>query len=339
MNKSIFADTKERGPHMTQGTKIIASAHYVPSDIITNDDLAAIMDTNDAWIQAHTGIKERRISLQGENTSDLATQAARMALSQTDLKPEDIELIIVTTFTPDGLAPSTAALVQRNLKAEGAWAYDISTACSGFVFGMSTADKFIRSGVYKKALVISAEVNSKMMDFTDRTSTVFFGDGAAAMVLVADEEGGIVKGEEMHTIGDAEVVHSGRIQPLTEISAENYPKTDAFHQEGRQVFEEVVRLIPDHIVKFLGDRDLTPNDVDYFITHQANLRIIEAIAEAIDQPMDKFATNITKYGNTSSAGIGIGLDELNKKTDLTGKRVLLTGFGAGFTYGSLLLEF
>ncbi len=118
MNKSIFADMKERGPHMTQGTKIIASAHYVPSDIITNDDLAAIMDTNDAWIQAHTGIKERRISLQGENTSDLATQAARMALSQTDLKPEDIELIIVTTFTPDGLAPSTAALVQRNLKAE-----------------------------------------------------------------------------------------------------------------------------------------------------------------------------------------------------------------------------
>ena len=204
---------------------------------------------------------------------------------------------------------------------------------------MSTADKFIRSGVYKNALVISAEVNSKMMDFTDRTSTVFFGDGAAAMVLVADEEGGIVKGEEMHTIGNAEVVHSGRIQPLTEISAENYPKTDAFHQEGRQVFEEVVRLIPNHIVKFLGDRDLTPNDVDYFITHQANLRIIEAIAEAIDQPMNKFATNITKYGNTSSAGIGIGLDELNKKTDLTGKRVLLTGFGAGFTYGSLLLEF
>lgn len=173
---------------MTQGTKIIASSHYVPSDIITNDDLAAIMDTNDEWIQAHTGIKERRISLQGENTSDLATQAARMALAQTDLNPEDIELIIVTTFTPDGLAPSTAALVQRNLKAEGAWAYDISTACSGFVFGMSTADKFIRSGVYKNALVISAEVNSKMMDFTDRTSTVFFGDGAAAMVLVATEE-------------------------------------------------------------------------------------------------------------------------------------------------------
>jgi 3-oxoacyl-[acyl-carrier-protein] synthase-3 len=299
------------------------------------------MDTNDEWIQAHTGIKTRHMSLQGENTSDLATQAARLALAQTTIAPEDIELIIVTTFTPDGFAPSTAALVQRNLKADGAWAYDISTACSGFVFGMSTADKFLRSGVYRNALVISAEVNSKMMDFTDRTSTVFFGDGAAAVVLEATEDGeeGIVVGEEMHTIGNAEVVHSGRVAPLTKISADNYPKTDAFHQEGRAVFEEVVRLIPDHIVNFLADRELTPADVDYFIPHQANLRIIEAIAAAIDQPIEKFATNIVKYGNTSSAGIGIGLDELRQATDLTGKRVLLTGFGAGFTYGSLLLEF
>lgn len=155
------------------GSKILASAHYVPSDIVTNDDLAKIMDTNDEWIQAHTGIKTRHMSLQGENTSDLATQAARLALAQTNLTVEDIDLIIVTTFTPDGLAPSTAALVQRNLKATNAWAYDISTACSGFVFGVSTADKFLRSGVYKNALVISAEVNSKMMDFKDRTSTVF----------------------------------------------------------------------------------------------------------------------------------------------------------------------
>lgn len=155
------------------GSKILASAHYVPSDIVTNDDLAQIIDTNDAWIQSHTGIKTRHISLQGENTSDLATQAAKLALSQAHMKSEDIDLIIVTTFTPDGLAPSTAALVQRNLAAKNAWAYDIVTACAGFVFGLSTADKFIRSGTYKNALVIAAEVNSKMMDFSDRTSTVF----------------------------------------------------------------------------------------------------------------------------------------------------------------------
>lgn len=321
------------------GSKILASAHYVPSDIVTNDDLAKIMDTNDEWIQAHTGIKTRHMSLQGENTSDLATQAARLALAQTNLTVEEIDLIIVTTFTPDGLAPSTAALVQRNLKATNAWAYDISTACSGFVFGVSTADKFLRSGVYKNALVISAEVNSKMMDFKDRTSTVFFGDGAGAVVMTATQGTGVLSKEEMHTIGNENVVHSGRISPLTSLSVENYPKTDAFAQEGREVFNEVTTLIPQHIKDFLGDKQLLPQDIDYYIPHQANLRLIEYIAEALNEPMAKFSTNVIRNGNTSSAGIAIGFDELNQTVDLTGKRVLLTGFGAGFTYGSLLLEF
>lgn len=321
------------------GSKILASAHYVPSDIVTNDDLAKIMDTNDEWIQVHTGIKTRHMSLQGENTSDLATQAARLALAQTNLTVEEIDLIIVTTFTPDGLAPSTAALVQRNLKATNAWAYDISTACSGFVFGVSTADKFLRSGVYKNALVISAEVNSKMMDFKDRTSTVFFGDGAGAVVMTATQGNGVLSKEEMHTIGNENVVHSGRIAPLTSLSVENYPKTDAFAQEGREVFNEVTTLIPQHIKDFLGDKQLLPQDIDYYIPHQANLRLIEYIAEALNEPMAKFSTNIIQNGNTSSAGIAIGFDELNQTVDLTGKRVLLTGFGAGFTYGSLLLEF
>ena len=237
------------------GSKILASAHYVPSDIVTNDDLAKIMDTSDAWIQSHTGIKTRHMSLKGENTSDLATKAAQLALDKADLAAEDIDLIIVTTFTPDGLAPSTAALVQRNLNSNKAWAYDIMTACSGFIFGLSTADKFLRSGVYQHALVISAEVNSKMMDFTDRTSTVFFGDGAGAVVLTADMQGnGFLAGEDMHTIGNADVVHSGRIPPLQELSAENYPKTDAFVQMGRDVFNEVTTLIPQHIRDFLASK-------------------------------------------------------------------------------------
>jgi len=322
------------------GSKILASAHYVPSDVVTNDDLAQIIDTNDAWIQSHTGIKTRHISLQGENTSDLATQAAKLALAQAHMKPEDIDLIIVTTFTPDGLAPSTAALVQRNLKAEKAWAYDIMTACAGFVFGLSTADKFIRSGAYKNILLIASEVNSKMMDFSDRTSTVFFGDGAGAVVLTADDSHqGVVVGEDLHTIGNPDVVHSGRIAPLTELSATNYPKTDAFSQMGHDVFNEVTTLIPDHITDFLASKQLTPHDIDYFIPHQANLRLIEYIANALNEPLDKFSTNVIRNGNTSSAGIAIGFDELNKTSDLIGKKVLLTGFGAGFTYGSLLLEF
>lgn len=322
------------------GSKILASAHYVPNDIVTNDDLAQIIDTNDAWIQSHTGIKTRHISLQGENTSDLATQAAKLALAQAHMKPEDIDLIIVTTFTPDGLAPSTAALVQRNLAAKNAWAYDIVTACAGFVFGLSTADKFIRSGTYKNALVVAAEVNSKMMDFSDRTSTVFFGDGAGAVVMTADEHGdGIVAGEEMHTIGNADVVHSGRIAPLTQLSPDNYPKIDAFSQIGRDVFNEVTELIPQHIYSFLENKSLKPSDVDYFIPHQANLRLIEYIANALNEPIDKFSTNIIRNGNTSSAGIAIGFDELRQSVNLKGKRVLLTGFGAGFTYGSILFEF
>lgn len=319
------------------GSKILASAHYVPNDIVTNDDLAQIIDTNDEWIQSHTGIKTRHISLQGENTSDLATQAAKLALAQAHMKPEDIDLIIVTTFTPDGLAPSTAALVQRNLAAKNAWAYDIVTACAGFVFGLSTADKFIRSGTYKNALVIAAEVNSKMMDFSDRTSTVFFGDGAGAVVMTADEHGdGIVAGEEMHTIGNADVVHSGRIAPLTQLSPDNYPKIDAFSQIGRDVFNEVTELIPQHIYSFLENKSLKPSDVDYFIPHQANLRLIEYIANALNEPIDKFSTNVIRNGNTSSAGIAIGFDELRQSVNLKGKRVLLTGFGAGFTYGSIL---
>ncbi|CAM3019690.1 beta-ketoacyl-ACP synthase III [Leuconostoc gasicomitatum] len=322
------------------GSKILASAHYVPNDIVTNDDLAQIIDTNDEWIQSHTGIKTRHISLQGENTSDLATQAAKLALAQAHMKPEDIDLIIVTTFTPDGLAPSTAALVQRNLAAKNAWAYDIVTACAGFVFGLSTADKFIRSGTYKNALVVAAEVNSKMMDFSDRTSTVFFGDGAGAVVMTADEHGdGIVAGEEMHTIGNADVVHSGRIAPLTQLSPDNYPKIDAFSQIGRDVFNEVTELIPQHIYSFLENKSLKPSDVDYFIPHQANLRLIEYIANALNEPIDKFSTNIIRNGNTSSAGIAIGFDELRQSVNLKGKRVLLTGFGAGFTYGSILFEF
>lgn len=319
------------------GSKILATGHYVPKDIVTNDDLAKVVDTSDEWIVSHTGIESRHVSLQGENTSDLATKAAEQALERAGVAADEVDFIIVTTFTPDGLAPSTAALVQRNLGANNAWGYDLSTACAGFVFGLSTADKFMRTGDYRYGLVISAEVNSKMMDFKDRTSTVFFGDGAGA-VLLAKDDGEFIQAEEMHTRGDAEVVHSGRIAPLTKLSADNYPKIDAFAQEGRAVYNEVTTLIPEHIQSILNQEGLTVDDVDYFVLHQANLRMIEKVAEILGQPMTKFVTNIQHYGNSSSAGIAMAFDQLNQKVDLSGKKVLLTGFGAGFTYGSLLLS-
>ncbi|CAK1238754.1 3-oxoacyl-[acyl-carrier-protein] synthase III (FabH) [Fructobacillus cardui] len=319
------------------GSKIIASGHYVPEDVVTNDDLAKVIDTSDEWIVSHTGIQERHVSLQGENTSDLATKAAQQALNEAGVSAEEVDFIIVTTFTPDGLAPSTAALVQRNLGAKKAFGFDLSTACAGFVFGLTTADNFMKTGQYRYGLVIAAEVNSKMMDFRDRTSTVFFGDGAGAVLLAPSEQGEVLA-TDLHTIGDADVVHSGRIEPLTSLSADNYPKIDAFFQEGRMVYQEVTTLIPNHIQQFLADQDLTIDDVDYVILHQANLRMIEKVAEALNQPMAKFITNVEKYGNSSSAGIAMAFDQLRESTDLAEKKVLLTGFGAGFTYGSLLYK-
>lgn len=321
------------------GSKILASGHYVPADIVTNDDLAEVIDTSDEWIVSHTGIKQRRVSLQGENTSDLATKAAQQALNRAGVKAEDLDFIIVTTFTPDGLAPSTAALVQRNLGAKKAFGFDLSTACAGFVFGLTTADNFMKAGQYRYGLVVAAEVNSKMMDFRDRTSTVFFGDGAGAVVLErVDESQGQIGNAGLHTQGDAEVVHSGRVAPLTELRSDYYPQVDAFFQEGRQVYEEVTTLIPKHIEEFLAENDLQPDQIDYFILHQANLRIIEKVAEILQQPMSKFVTNVEEYGNSSSAGIAMAFDQINQKVDLTGQKVLLTGFGAGFTYGSILLN-
>ncbi|KMK53804.1 3-oxoacyl-[acyl-carrier-protein] synthase 3 [Fructobacillus sp. EFB-N1] len=319
------------------GSKIIASGHYVPEDVVTNDDLAKVIDTSDEWIVSHTGIQERHVSLQGENTSDLATKAAQQALKKAGVSAEEVDFIIVTTFTPDGLAPSTAALVQRNLGAKKAFGFDLSTACAGFVFGLTTADNFMKTGQYRYGLVIAAEVNSKMMDFRDRTSTVFFGDGAGAVLLAPNEQGEVLA-TDLHTIGDADVVHSGRIEPLTSLSADNYPKIDAFFQEGRMVYQEVTTLIPNHIQQFLADQDLTIDDVDYVILHQANLRMIEKVAEALNQPMAKFITNVEKYGNSSSAGIAMAFDQLRESADLAEKKVLLTGFGAGFTYGSLLYK-
>lgn len=320
------------------GSMVIGTGHYLPENIVTNQQLAQVIDTTDEWIVKHTGIRQRHISLAGENTSDLATKAAKIALEKANLKPDQIDLILVSTITPDYLTPATAAIVQKNLQATNAFAYDISTACAGFVFALATADKFIQSGTYHNALVISAEVNSKMMDFKDRTSTVFFGDGAGAAVLTGGQTNQLIA-EKLQTAGNQEAIHSGHIQPLSKIEAENYPKFDAFFQDGRQVFDFATNTIPDHIENFLQSENLTADKIDYFILHQANLRIIETIAEKLNQKIDKFPYNVDLYGNTSSAGIAIAFDQLFSANDLTNKKVVLTGFGAGLSYGSILLEF
>ncbi|GEP19144.1 beta-ketoacyl-ACP synthase III [Pediococcus argentinicus] len=319
--------------------KISATAHYVPERIVTNDDLARVMDTNDEWIQKHTGIKTRHFAMDDENTSDLATKVGEELLQKSGLSAEQIDLIIVSTITPDSLTPATANLVQRKLNAKNAFSFDISSACAGFVFGLSTAEKFMRSGRYQHAIVISAETNSKMMDFQDRTSAVFFGDGAGGVILSNSDQANddFYVDEKINTAANGtEYIHSGRINPIKEIKSTNFPSLDAFYQDGRKVFEFATGIVPEQMKTILEKNHLTET-IDYVIPHQANLRIIEQLSQKLDLPMEKFVVNVVDYGNTSSAGLAMALDQLQQKHPEP-KTVLLTGFGAGLDFGSIIIK-
>ena len=323
---------------MEKYVKIAASAAYLPPRVVTNDELSQLMPTSDEWIQSHTGIKTRHFALE-ENTSMMGAKVAQQLLEQAQVAATDIDLIIVATISPDAITPATATLIQKAIGATKAFAYDISAACAGFVFALSTADKFLRTAQYHRALVISAENFSKMLDFQDRTSAVFFGDGAAGVLLESstDPADNMIIAESLHADGNAEVIHSGRIAPITDIAATNYPQMDAFFQDGRAVYQFVTENIPSHIREFCGHNGLTPDDLDMVITHQANLRLIEKIAALLQQPMSKFPHNVDRVGNTSSAGIALVLNEILQ----AGKRpqkLMLTGFGAGLAYGSILLD-
>ena len=318
--------------------EILATAHYVPKRVVDNDELAQIMDTSDEWIQSHTGIKTRHYALGAENTSDLAAKVGRQLLKKSGLAADQIDLIILSTITPDSLTPATAALVQDKIGAHNAFAFDISAACAGFVFGLSTAEKFLRAGRYQNAMVISAETNSKMMDLQDRTSAVFFGDGAGGAILSQSTKADdFFVDEELATLAEKnEYIHSGRIPAITEVKASNYPQIDAFYQSGRDVFSFATGAVPPQMQTILQRNDLH-DTIDYVICHQANLRIIEKIAEETQIPFEKFVTNVQDYGNTSSAGIPMALDQLQSR-DPSAKTVLLTGFGAGLDYGSLIIK-
>lgn len=322
---------------MSVSVKLTASAGYLPERVVTNDELSKIMDTSDEWIQAHTGIKTRHYAI-NEDSSEMATKVAEKLLQQAHVAPEEIDLIIVSTISPDALTPSTAALVQKNIGAKNAFAYDLSAACAGFIFGYSTADKFLHSPQYNKAIVISVENNSKMMDFTDRTSTVFFGDGAAG-ALLEKKEGATdsLLAEKMRADGNMKAVNSGRIKPISAVKAENYPQAKAFYQDGPAVFNFVTTTVIDHMKDFLNENQIDPQEIDLVIPHQANLRLLEKISEGLNIPFEKFAVNVDYAGNTSSVGIPLALSEqlANGKRP---KKALLTGFGAGLVYGSLLLD-
>lgn len=324
---------------MTTYAKISQVAHYVPKQVVSNDDLAQVMETSDEWISSRTGIRKRHVS-QTEQTSDLATEVARKLLAKGNLSADEIDFILVATITPDSTMPSTAAIVQANIGATSAFAYDLSAACSGFVFALSTAEKLIASGVYQKGIVIGAEVLSKSVDWSDRTTAVLFGDGAGGVLLEASHEPHFLA-EKLRTDGSRGAHLTSGVTGLTSPFSDKEDSELYLKMDGRAIFEFAVRDVTKSIADLLAEKDLTPAAIDTFLFHQANIRILQKMARKLGIEMDKIPANMMEYGNTSAASIPILLSECveNGNWKLDGSRtVLMSGFGGGLTWGTLIVK-
>lgn len=318
---------------------ILGTGSYLPEKVMTNDDLSKFVDTNDEWIRTRTGIRERRIAAENEATSDLAYKAAEKAIENAKIDKNEIDLVIVATMSPDHITPATAAIVQDKLGINAA-AFDLSAACTGFVYAFTTGYSFVKSGIYKKVLVIGAETMSRILDWEDRTTCVLFGDGAGAVVLGQIENGGYIASHLVSDGSGAEDVIIPAGGSRNPVSKEEIDKREIyFKMKGSDVFKFAVRAFPETVENVLAQGNITADDVDMFIPHQANIRIIESIAKRFKQPLDKFYVNLQRYGNTSGASIPLALDEANKEGKLKKEdKVVMVGFGGGLTYGSILLE-
>lgn len=308
----------------------------MPEQIVTNNDLAQIVETNDEWIRSRTGIGERRIATT-ESTSYMAANAAMRALEQSGVKPEEIDLILLGTSSPDYCFPNGACEVQGMIGAVNAACYDISAACTGFVYALNTAHAFISSGIYKTALVIGSDVLSKLIDWTDRGTCVLFGDGAGAVVVKADETG--ILGINMHSDGTKGNVLTCGSRTNGNFLLGKKPELGYMTMDGQEVFKFAVRKVPECIKQVLDDAGVAAAEVRYFVIHQANYRIIESIAKRLKVSVDCFPVNMEHYGNTSGASVPLLLDEINRKGMLeSGDKIVFSGFGAGLTWGATLLE-
>lgn len=319
-------------------SKIKYTGAYVPERIVTNDELEKMVDTDDEWIRSRTGIGERRVSM-GENTSELAAKAAQDIIRKGNISPEDIELIIVATATPERITPSAACMVQAAIGASRAVAFDISAACSGFVFALSAADKFIRTGAYKNALVIGAEVLSKYVDWTDRTTCVLFGDGAAGACIERSDKPGIIA-EDIGCDGSKGMCLNGGYNTAANAFNDAEQYSDRFiHMDGKAVFDFATRKVPESAKRLLEENGVSTDDIKYVVPHQANERIVKIISRKLKIPMDRFYLNMFRYGNTSAASIPIALNEMFEKNMVAeGDRLLLAGFGGGLTWCSMLID-
>ena len=319
--------------------RIAGTGSYLPEKVLTNDDLSKIVDTTDEWIHSRTGIRERHIAAEGETTGDLGYQAALRALEAAGTDAADIDLIIVGTTTPDVIFPSTACLIQQRLGVAGCPAFDVNAACSGFVYALSVADNFIRSGAARTALVIGSETLTRMVDWTERTSCVLFGDGAGAVVLKADTETGILS-THLHADGSKRDLLYNPVGVSVGFKMDEPNAGVRIRMSGNDVFKYAVKALDGVVDETLAANGLDKHDLDWLIPHQANLRIIEATAKRLDMPMDRVIVTVDRHGNTSSGSVPLALDEAVRSGRVQrGQLLLLEAFGGGFTWGSALLRY
>lgn len=323
------------------GVKITATGHYLPERSVTNDELAVFLDTSDEWVKKRTGISTRHIATE-ENTSDLASAAAEKILAKRGITASELDFIILATMTPDALSPSTACLVQEKIGATKAFCFDVSAACSGFVYALSTASHLMRSGAYKKGLVLGAETMSKIIDWQDRSTAVLFGDGAGGVLLEQSDLDHFIS-EDLHSDGTRYLALTAAEKQVVNPFTKNEPtdQLNYLQMDGRGIFDFVIRSVPDTINQVIEKGNLVKEDVDWVIAHQANSRLLQAISKKVGIPMTKFGSNMQQTGNTSAASIPILLDQMIESKDILMNQnttVLLTGFGGGLTWGSILIK-
>ncbi|MBS0456144.1 MAG: ketoacyl-ACP synthase III [Proteobacteria bacterium] len=319
--------------------RIAGTGSFLPEKVLSNDELAKTVETSDEWIRERTGIRQRHVAADGQTTSDLAFEAGKRALEAAGVAASEVQLLIVGTTTPDIIFPSTACLVQHKLGANGCMAFDVNAACSGFMYALSVADQFIRSGTVKTALVIGAETLTRMLDWSDRGTCVLFGDGAGAVVLKADRDTGIVS-THMHADGGYKHLLWNPVGVSVGFKPEEKNAGVRVLMTGNEVFKVAVKTLDAVVEEALAANGLERSAIDWLIPHQANLRIIQATAKRLNMPMERVIVTVDRHGNTSSGSVPLALDEAVRSGKVQrGQLLLLEAFGGGFTWGSALLRY
>jgi 3-oxoacyl-[acyl-carrier-protein] synthase III len=318
----------------THYSRIVATGSYLPSKVVTNRDLEQSVETTDEWIHSRTGIRQRHIAADGQLTSDLALEASRAALAKAGVAPQALDLIIVATTTPDMVFPSTACILQAKLGARDCPAFDVQAVCSGFIYGLATADQFIRSGQYRNVLVVGAEIYSRILDWKDRSTCVLFGDGAGAVVLRRERAPGIIA-TRLHADGS----YANMLSVPGSVCGGQVSGRPLLQMDGQAVFKFAVRALDEIVVETLATANLKKSDIDWLVPHQANIRIIQATAKKLGLSMERVVLTVDRHANTSAASIPLALDEAVRDGRIrTGQHVLMEGVGGGFTWGAVLAK-